>query len=411
MPDTSQNISLGGRETQERMRAIDKPALYLGIMVVPSAGAGGLPFGEPRFCRRLTLAGAQLGMAVFVFSPEWIDWQRRSVRGYFYDLSIRGWRQRRFPFPDIVYDRSFYRSMGQQRKYRALLARLLAFPGVQLLSRALPDKLEVYRMLSGEPRLSRMLPRTERYTGPRSLYAWLKDQGEALVKPQGGTHGKGVLHLRRTEHGTYEACGRNAANLPIRLSFEHPGELLRWAHRSLLVNRPYLIQQYLHLRTSTDSPYDIRALMQKDGRGRWRLTGMVGRIGRAGGVTSNLHGGGRPCSAGALLASEFGKRSAQHLCESIQDAAALVPQVLEQEHGGLAELGIDFGVDRAGQLWLLEVNSKPGRESFARLNDKKAGIAAITSPIRYARYVLDRQLGGQIHEFDVKQSAFYSQFK
>jgi hypothetical protein len=62
--------------------------------------------------------------------------------------------------------------------------------------------------------------------------------------------------------------------------------------------------------------------------------------------------------------------------------------VLESCHGRLVELGIDFGVDLDGYIWILEVNSKPGRSIFTYLQDDKARNRALENPIRYAKYLL-----------------------
>lgn len=387
----------------------DHTPATLGIMICPKPGAA-LPFAGQRFFRQLTIDGLQLNMQVFVFSPDWIDWPRQSVRGYTYDPLVGEWRHGRFPLPQAVYDRAFYPSHAQMLRHRGLLQRLLQRPGVELLGLGLPGKLDVYAMLAGDRSIANLLPRTERYTGPRALSEWLRVHGEALLKPHGGSHGKGVVHIRCAGGNRYEAYGRDRKNRAIRRYFSTKRELLDWAHASLAAGRPFVIQQYLPLVTGADAPFDIRVLVQKNGRGLWRFTGAAARVGAAGGLTSNLHGGGAPCDAETLLRQEYGDARTIKLMQSIRDAALRVPRVLENAHGSLLELGIDFGIDRQGRIWLLEVNSKPGRMSFTRLHDKKARIAAITSPIRYARYVLDRQLGGQINEFDIKQSTFYPKY-
>ena len=373
---------------------VRRPAqAYLGILVCPKPGP--VPFGSSAFYRKLAAAGETLGLAVYVFALDWIDWDARRVAGYAYDKARARWTRGTFPLPRLVYDRAFPRAKAELMRLRAGVARLAAEPGVALLGRGLGGKLDVYRLLAKERALAPLLPPSEPYAGPASLARFLRERGDVVAKPQGGTHGKGVFRLRKTTAGAYEARGRTASNRPLALRFGGLDALLRWADARLIGGRPFLLQPYLELTTPSGAPFDIRALVQKNGEGRWTFTGAAARVGRPGGLTSNLHGGGSPRSAADVLEERFGRAEAERVLGRIRRAALAIPPVLERGHGPLLELGIDFGVDAGGQVWVLEVNSKPGRTSFTRLVDDRVGIAAVTSPIRYARYVLDRQLGGQ----------------
>jgi len=379
---------------------------YLGILVTAKRGSGA-PFSSRAFYRRLEAAARSRGFASYVFAPEWIDWERKIVRGFAYDEATGEWRRGRYPFPRVVYDRAFFRTKAELDQHRSLLRRLTAEPGVELLGLCLGGKLEVHRLLAKDPETAALLPPTTRYTGSDALARWLKERGEAVLKPNGSSHGRGVFRLRKLGADAYEARGRSRGNRPVAYRFGSLNALLRWVDAKLVADRRFLVQSYLTLTANDGAPYDIRALVQKDGEGRWQLTGAAARVGAVGGLTSNLHGGGTSREASAFLREQFGEAEAERILETIRAAALAVPRVLEQRHGPLLELGIDFGVERRARVWLLEVNSKPGRMSFAKLHDQSVTIAAVTSPIRYARYVLNRQLGGQINEFDGKQDSLY----
>ena len=45
------------------------------------------------------------------------------------------------------------------------------------------------------------------------------------------------------------------------------------------------------------------------------------------------------------------------IIQTIRDLSAQLPSLLEEGFGRLGELGIDFGVDTKGRVWILEVNS------------------------------------------------------
>lgn len=378
---------------------------YVGVMVRSAANGSA---EEWKQYRRLSRFGERLGIHVIVFSFDDISWVTRTVTGYRYASEQKAWVRRTVPMPGAIYDRVFCKTRGQLCKLRATIGRLeRAYQG-SLLGNGLRGKWIVYRLLEQDDTLRPSLPRTTLYKGAETLDLWLADAGEAVFKPRDGTHGKGVVHAACTGKSRCEVIGRDAGNRRIYRQFADVSALRRWIDGSLIQGRPYLVQQYLTLTTEEGFPFDIRALVQKDGSGQWRLTGTALRIGPKGGFTSNLHGGGRAMSPAPFLARLYGGRQAENILTDIEKKSLTVPSVLERTHGPLLELGIDFGVDRLGRLWLLEVNSKPGRASFLQLGDKKTAIAAVTRPIRYARYVLDRQLGGQKYEFDCKQASLYS---
>jgi D-alanine-D-alanine ligase-like ATP-grasp enzyme len=59
---------------------------------------------------------------------------------------------------------------------------------------------------------------------------------------------------------------------------------------------------------------------------------------------------------------------------------------LDKKVGPIGEVGIDFLIDQAGKVHLIEVNSVPGRNLFKILPEIRE--AAISRPIEYAKYLL-----------------------
>lgn len=65
-----------------------------------------------------------------------------------------------------------------------------------------------------------------------------------------------------------------------------------------------------------------------------------------------------------------------------------ITRALEERYGRLGELGIDYGIDRSGNIWLLEVNSRPGRASFFQTRQPKCAFRSVNRPLEYARYLM-----------------------
>ncbi|MCE5171278.1 YheC/YheD family protein [Paenibacillus profundus] len=382
----------------------DQPKEYaLGVLECDSQGSP--PFTEAAYCRKLCKIGHKYGVQVVVFSPRWVHWHDLTVSGYVY--GTHGWVQRIVPLPSLLYDRCAYSNSNQYRRTRTAIARLIRDANVTLLGIGLRGKWDVYQSLSKEPFLLDILPRTRLFAGAGSLADQLNEcGGELFLKPHGGTHGKSTLHVRRlfgsdasagnerdaSVLGAYlQLRGRDERNRPIHRTFAHPGEGLKWIAR-FIGKRKFIVQPYLTLVTQTGEPFDIRILMQKNEKGRWSFTGMAARVGRQHSITSNLHGGGHAVSVVPFLESQFEPEHVQRLVQQLRSYSEIIPPILEARHGRLTEVGLDFGIDREARLWLLEVNSKPGRSVFRQTGEQEAAIKSVENPILYARYVMVRYL-------------------
>ncbi|OXM84257.1 YheC/YheD family protein [Paenibacillus rigui] len=383
----------------------------LGIMTTQTEGE--FPFLNRGFYRRLCIAGSHFGLQAFVFTPQGVDSLMGLIHGYAYDPLERRWRQGTFDLPDVIYDRCFFTTRRQYAEYRNAVRRLREHRPALFLGYGLRGKWEVQHMLEQDDRLKPYLPQTEVMRSVRSVADWLKARGEVLLKPQGGSQGRGVLLVQRSTaqaapgaaglaaapgvapEGTVKAVpaftvrGRDGRNRIVERSFDDAAALLRWLRR-FTAQRGYLLQQFLQLQGPGGGAYDVRALVQKDGAGLWQVTGMAVRRGQDGSLTSNLHGGGTVEPADAFLAKLFGAAKSQQLVKDLLWLSKRIPEALETYHGRLAELGIDYGVDTQGRIWILEVNSKPGRSIFTYLHDDQARYNAVVNPVRYARYLMQQ---------------------
>ncbi|TVX92318.1 YheC/YheD family protein [Paenibacillus agilis] len=358
-----------------------------------------LPFTEPHFCRQLCMAGEKHGILVIVFHAGGIDWESRTVKAYTY--SKRAWKYQHFPLPKLIYNRlsRSHHERADQQHIRNSLQRLYR-DDVEWLSRPLPGKWNLYRTLSRLDFLKTYLPKTYPYQGPRSLLRIIEQHdGSVFLKPSGGQHGRSVLHLEAPAYAasspwspaSITISGRTKHNEHIHTPFTTMMDALKWVHQ-FIDGRQYVIQPYLTLLSQQEEPYDVRVLMQKDGSGHWQITGSAARVGSTGHLTSNLRGGGRAEPAESYLEQQFSRKQAENMLSSIADVSKQIPAAIESCYGRLVELGLDFGIDQKGRIWLLEVNSRPGRSVFSLTGNEKAIRLAVENPILYARNVMVRHL-------------------
>ncbi|MDH6370593.1 glutathione synthase/RimK-type ligase-like ATP-grasp enzyme [Paenibacillus sp. PastF-3] len=356
---------------------------FLGIMT--GRRHGNPPIAEPEFCSHLCRAAPRYNLKVLVFHPDGVAADGSSITGYTWKDG--SWHHTTSTPPDIIYNRCFYNSPKERKEASSALSFLhRSLPW----SRGLPDKWGVYEILKRNRRAAILLPETVLYTGTRKLSNMLAEREYGVfLKPKAGSHGKRTLHAimqNRRSGGGIRVRGRDGTNTPFQYVFSSQDEGLNWIHE-FIGTRRYIIQPYLHLTNREGQPFDVRVLMQKNGLGRWDLTGMAVRLGNHGSLTSNLHGGGTAVPPLPFLLAEYGQ-DGKDIMQELATEAAYLPPLLEAACGRLGELGLDFGIDSSGRIHLLEANSKPGRTVFRLTGDRRAAKLAAENPLSYARHLL-----------------------
>ncbi|MBO8171895.1 MAG: YheC/YheD family protein [Bacillaceae bacterium] len=360
----------------------------LGIMTMSSTKSP--PFAERENFEFLSRTGDELGVTVFVFFPRDVRYPERIVRGYRF-LPSGKWVRKTFPLPDLIYDRYFYTGLENART-RSNIKRLKQDPAIRFLGLGLYGKWQIYQLLSRDPDLKKFVPHTERVTDMSVVATTLDQHDDIILKPVAGSLGKGVLRVF-SDTGGWKLIGRNMHNHPVNKIFYSKKDLFNELTQ-LFSGKKYLVQPYLTLSTPEGEPFDIRILVQKGEQGNWSCTGMAVRRGQKGSVTSNLHGGGRACHVEPFLDRYYPVDKKHTILEKLHELINRIPPYIESNHGPLVELGMDVGVDREGNVWLIEVNSKPGRKVFLQLKEEALRKQALINPILYARHQMQCNTGG-----------------
>lgn len=346
------------------------------------------PFGEQTgFIKQLLLVAERCGLSACAFGPQQVDARGRVLRPYRWRDGA--WRSGVATRPHLVYDRFFLHRPQPQtlRRYRSLLRRR-PWP---FLNPTLPDKWTVHRVLAGHAGAAAWLPPTARYLGPKQVADRLRRERALVVKPVRGMKGRGLYFLERRGNDVFIDNGRGTRVIIAR------GRLAAWCRARL--SRESILQPCLALVDRQGRPFDIRALVQRDGSGRLSVTGAAVRLGRPGRRVANLHQGGRALSLVQAaeqvdgLAAALPGDAAPALAALVEQASLVIVQALDRRFGPLAEVALDFGFDlQRARLFLLEANSRPGRAVFRQSGDHATRTRSIERPIAYACYRL-RQRG------------------
>lgn len=323
----------------------------------------------------------KLGLEVVLFDPEGWEEGGRRIRGFVFRRGA--WRHWDGSLPPVVHNRLLPLDARSRRVLRQLVGLL---PGRVFNPPVSRDKWRVWHLLSHHPSLREHLPPTWRLTPERCkrAAALVRRYGALVAKPRLGGVGLGVICIEapKRARGDYRWVPPNGR--VRRLSAD---ELVRRLRRRL--RSRYVLQAAIPLAEYRGRRFDIRVPVQRDGAGQWVVPGAaVKRAGRHPFLT-NLSRGGEAHPCREVLAEVFGD-SASDVWQAVHDLALAVAEALAERHPGLADLGLDVGVDRDGKPWLIEVNLRDQRWSLRAAGDSETFADLYANPVRYARHLLAR---------------------
>ncbi|GFN30476.1 YheC/YheD family endospore coat-associated protein [Paenibacillus xylaniclasticus] len=328
-----------------------------------------------RFHRYVVSAKAENFDGVIMYTPSDVDMKRQRVNGYIYQGG--SWVRKSVAFPRINIDIGFYNEADMWKA-----SKVKQCPALQFTGYGLGNKCRIQKHLKASDYLKPYLLPTVQARSSSQFAAFLHKHGSVMLKPINGWGGRGIIRFTDNNNRTYkvQTNGKAALNLSY-------AGMITYV-KGILQQGRYVMQKWIDIRSKEGQVFDIRALMQKNGEGKWQLSGMAIREGKNDSITSNIKSGGHAHEVQAYLEKQFGEDSSKALASSIVEVAEYIPPYIEKSYKSrLFELGIDLAVDRSGKLWLIEINIKPGKSIMRRVYGRKAWERCLQHPFEYARYL------------------------
>lgn len=330
--------------------------------------------------------GKTMQIQLYIFTPYDIDWHRKTVRGYNFKEDNEGcghWECRKYPLPDVVYD--LIHNRAAEIKYSAVRERLKKYTEGRYFNPGLFNKLKIYSLLITDPELRTYLPDTRRLDSAETLEHMISLYNTVYLKPVCGSLGRGIIRVQKIDDAYYfktRGCRTG-----------HAGSISELLKKTAVTRgkRAYLVQQGLDLVSIDGKIVDVRALMQKNGRGEWTVTKMYTRVGPPGNITSNLASGGIAYPIDNTLSGKFGALELESIKKELRTLAFKACHTLERITGELfGEIGIDMGLDSEKKIWLIELNSKPRRTTVSNGNARLIELSFVR-PLRFALFLAGYQ--------------------
>jgi hypothetical protein len=325
------------------------------------------------------------GMECFRFLPSKINPVTHMVKGKKYNADTDAWEEDERPLPALLYDRCFYGDDEHSKQCMPIVSWLKSRSDITFLGYGLPNKLELYDSLKNSI-LSPYLPASQLVSNEETVLAELDKYKKLILKPINGSQGYGIYYLKKQQKN-YHVKTEKQKKIISRI-FPNEKKLLQWL-KLLIKQRKYLVQPYLELSNNELQPFDIRILLQKNEAGEWTERGKGIRTGTTGGLLSNLSAGGTVTDFDSWILS-LAPAKKDYILTELTYIITNLTDVLEKMFMPLFEIGLDIGLAKNGSLWILDVNSKPGRKVVLSTNPELAETL-YSAPLLYGKLLTESE--------------------
>ena len=188
---------------------------------------------------------------IIKFKAGGIDWKKKRLNGII--LENGEWTKAETPMPDAVYNRCYTDSAETAERLEGIISKLEPF----------------------------VIP-TFKYSD-EALIKLLYYQGAALIKPSKGSMGSRVYKISM-ENSIYKVYLHSLLSPKI---FKQTEALLNFL-TGMMKRRNFVIQPFINFMRHNGHIFDIRLLVQKNGRGTWDVTATASRVCYKSSFVSNL---------------------------------------------------------------------------------------------------------------------------
>ncbi|OAB41466.1 YheC/YheD family protein [Paenibacillus glacialis] len=223
-----------------------------------------------------------------------------------------------------------------------------------------------YKYLEHSSSLIPYLPRTKQFSHHNFL-RMMDKYGQVIVKPIGGSRGRGVYQITNLGEDLYEIHIENR-----QLQFTGLNAAYRYLKEHVRYHR-YMVQRLITRATVHGRPFDMRVIVQRRRHhSTWKVTGKVAKVVGHGYIVSNIErsNGKLMRVSSALSESSLRDMSKTMLKHKIKRVAIRSVKRLDRLFLGHRIYGLDIGLDQEGHVWIIEANLFPSRSHFRMLKDK-----------------------------------------
>ncbi|MCR3921345.1 MAG: YheC/YheD family protein, partial [Firmicutes bacterium] len=341
-----------------------------------------------RYIRYIELAKAtqEVDVILYFFTSGDVNFKAKRVNGIYFNHRINIWQEKEFPLPHLLYDRG-----GGIGKKSLLVINQFRELGIKNINaQHFFDKWDLYYRLSKVEAISPHLPDTVKGNNVINIMQMLDLYTHVYVKTRRGSCGLGVMRIEKETHGKFRYYYSRSGELVSAIITKQ--EIMKTINH-YFAHSPFIIQKPIELMKMGQCITDFRSEVQRNGDGRLIVTGTTARIGRPR----------SPITSNTRLEDYY---SLETFMKDMMQLDALKASLLqtkiirflqsvflavEHVYGPFGEIGIDFGLDTKGHLWLIECNSKSARVAMYRAFGREKVRQSFSNLLQYAKYLAEKQ--------------------
>jgi hypothetical protein len=311
---------------------------------------------------------------VMVISEEDIDFEKRLVKGYYYNSDLKEtiipWKEGIFPLPDSIFVRKYL--------FEDIRFKLKKATNNSMFNSKYYNKWEFWNLVSKFEAFCEFIPETCKLYSVDDIDHMLSRYGSAYIKPINGTLSRGLFKVT-AENGIYDVKDKLGQKVKNSTSRKGLQEFLE----DILQRHEYLVQRALKPMGVDDRHLDFRVVMQKDNSMMWNCTTIVAFVGNPGDICSNW---GYTAKFEDLLGEhfQFNQQEIYLKKQEIIAACRTICEILDLTGENYGDLGFDVIIDESLKVWILETNTRHYHSIPLWNGDAEAFYEIKTNPIRYA---------------------------
>jgi hypothetical protein len=297
--------------------------------------------GNTQLLKELSREILTINGIIFVFTP--LSVEDSKISGYVYDSKLRKWMKLLFPLPDVVYNRIPYRADEIKPETKKII-RWFDQNGIPFFNRHFFNKKNIYHIFSNSHFLKPHIPNTVPFDSFEQLKQFLDKDHHVYLKPCDSLKGEGIWTITKKNDHTYLLQSNETKKI-----FDNLPSLNKYLQTNS-IHEDYLLQQFIQKETVNSRAYDLRVIAHCI-NDVWHVTGLGIRCAAEGNVTTHVPSG------GSILHEEMLPIEIDKVL--IRQLVKYCGHELQHHYGSIKEFSLDIGIDKDGEYWIFEANSKP----------------------------------------------------
>lgn len=337
--------------------------------------------------RNLSLANKDAGTIIYFFSVDDYNNEDEKILGTFYNYISQRFEKRLFPLPDILYDRGGGILKSQKAASEYIRQSIESNENVKIFNpRYFFDKLDVHNKLIRYKELSKYLPETIPYKNINDLISMFDKYPILYIKDRIGNRGLGVTRVRKYPNGNFELSYFQKEF--YKYGFDSFDKLVGKLDE-LYKNKRAIIQCSIDVPNINKGNVDIRATVQRDGIGHLSVIACPVRVGNPGCPITSTRSGSEVFTFENFFRKfyNYSEDEISTLKDRVNEFLLTTYKCIEDLYGTFGEIGIDFALDNNKNIWFIECNAKPGKDTVYLSYDEATVKKAFLNPLEYSKYL------------------------